>query len=145
MRNTCYRVDDLERFLMASTVATMREMQDHLGTPVTKTVLRKLKALSYRSSYSHGGRYYTLDQIAVYADLSYDLTPGVQIGTGARWYDIDEQWQTAHVRLDAGPQGGEHRQHHDLRHRRRAAPRVDPRRPGSLPADRSLLIMRRTS
>jgi hypothetical protein len=42
----------------------MREMQDHLGTPVARTVLRKLKALSYRSSYSHGGRYYTLEQIA---------------------------------------------------------------------------------
>lgn len=64
MRNTFYRADDLERFLMANIVATMREMQDHLGTPVTKTVLRKLKKLSYRSSYSHGGRYYTLDQIA---------------------------------------------------------------------------------
>ena len=64
MRGTFYRAYDLEQFLKANIVATMREMQDHLGTPVTKTVLRKLKALSYRSSYSHGGRYYTLDQIA---------------------------------------------------------------------------------
>lgn len=64
MRGTTYRADNLEQFLMANIVATMREMQDHLGTPVTKTVLRKLKELSYRSSYSHGGSYYTLDQIA---------------------------------------------------------------------------------
>ncbi len=49
---------------MANIVATMREIQEHLGTPVTKTVRRKLKELSYRSSYSHGGRYYTLDRIA---------------------------------------------------------------------------------
>ena len=64
MRSTTYRADDLEQFLVANIVATMREMQDRLGTQVSKTVLRKLKELSYLSSYSHGGRYYTLDQIA---------------------------------------------------------------------------------
>jgi len=55
MRSTTYRADDLEQFLMRNVVATMLEMQDFLGTPVYKTVLRKLKQLSYRSSYSHGG------------------------------------------------------------------------------------------
>ncbi len=64
MRNTIYRADDLERFLMRNVVATMSEMQNVLGTAVYKTVLRKLKQLSYRSSYSHGGSYYTLDKIA---------------------------------------------------------------------------------
>ena len=64
MRSTTYDPHNLEQFLLANTVATMQELQDHLGTPVPKTVLRKLKALSYLSSYSHGGRYYTLDQIA---------------------------------------------------------------------------------
>ena len=49
---------------MRSVIATMLEMQDFLGTPVYKTVLRKLKQLSYRSSYSHGGSYYTLEKIA---------------------------------------------------------------------------------
>lgn len=64
MRSATYHANDLEQFLMTSIVATMREMQDLLGTPVTKTVLRKLKQLSYQSSYSHGGSYYTLDRIA---------------------------------------------------------------------------------
>ena len=64
MRSPSYDPQTLEHFLLANTVATMQELQDHLGTPVPKTVLRKLKALCYRSSYSHGGRYYTLDQIA---------------------------------------------------------------------------------
>ena len=64
MRGTTYHADDLERFLMRNVVATMREIQDFLGTPVYKTVLRKLKQLSYRSSYSHGGSYYTLEKIA---------------------------------------------------------------------------------
>ena len=64
MRSTTYHADDLERFLKRNVIATMLEIQDFLGTPVYKTVLRKLKQLSYRSSYSHGGRYYTLEKIA---------------------------------------------------------------------------------
>jgi hypothetical protein len=64
MRSTTYCADDLEQFLMRNIIATMLEMQDFLGTPVYKTVLRKLKQLSYRSSYSHGGSYYTLQKIA---------------------------------------------------------------------------------
>ena len=63
MRNTTYRADDLEQFLMRNVVATMLEMQGFLGAPVYKTVLRKLKQLGYRSSYSHGGSYYTLEKI----------------------------------------------------------------------------------
>ncbi len=64
MKSPTYHADDLERFLIRKVIATMSEIQDFLGTPVYKTVLRKLKQLSYRSSYSHGGGYYTLDKIA---------------------------------------------------------------------------------
>jgi hypothetical protein len=64
MRPTLYNADDLELFLMRNIVATMVEIQEALGTTVSKTVLRKLKQLSYRSSYSHGGGYYTLEKIA---------------------------------------------------------------------------------
>ena len=54
----------MERFLTGNVIATMAEIQNALGTPVYKTVLRKLKQLSYRSSYSHGGSYYTLEKVA---------------------------------------------------------------------------------
>jgi hypothetical protein len=64
MRTITYHADELEQFLMGNVLATMAEIQNALGTPVYKTVLRKLKQLSYRSSYSHGGRYYTLEKIA---------------------------------------------------------------------------------
>ena len=50
-------------------VATMPQLKAALGTSVTYTVLRKLSSLGYRSSYSHGGTYYTLDSIAHYDDL----------------------------------------------------------------------------
>jgi hypothetical protein len=42
-----------------------------LGATVKMTVFRKLKILSYRASYSHAGKYYTLDEIAKYDE--YDL------------------------------------------------------------------------
>ena len=45
---------------------------------------------------------YTLDQIAVYADLSYDLTPRVEVGAGARWYDIERDYTSDLVGLFAG-------------------------------------------
>ena len=61
MRTTLYNANDLAKFLIQNVVATMPEMQKALGTPAYKTVLRKLKQLSYRSSYSHGGSYYTLE------------------------------------------------------------------------------------
>ena len=34
-----------------------------LGTPARRTAFRKLKELPYRTSYSHRGRYYTLDEL----------------------------------------------------------------------------------
>jgi len=43
---------------------TMAEMKAALRTEVDRTVFRKLSQLSYRSSYSHRGGFYTLDSIA---------------------------------------------------------------------------------
>ena len=42
----------------------MPELMDALGTQAKRTVFRKLEELDYHSSYSHRGRYYTLDEIA---------------------------------------------------------------------------------
>lgn len=64
MRPTLYSVDDLARFLTTNVVATMPEIKIVLGTAVYKTALRKLKQLSYLSSYSHSGRYYAMEKIA---------------------------------------------------------------------------------
>src|SRR5271157_4629288 len=61
-----YPADTLATLLRGQKVATMPELKSALGTSVTFTVLRKLAALGYRSSYSHGGTYYTLDSIAQY-------------------------------------------------------------------------------
>jgi hypothetical protein len=61
-----YPTDTLARLLRDQKIATMPQLKNALGTSVTFTVLRKLAPLGYRSSYSHGGTYYTLDAIAQY-------------------------------------------------------------------------------
>ena len=54
----------LRRLLRKKMIATMPELKAALGTAVDLTVFRKLRELRYRSSYSHRGKYYTLDEIA---------------------------------------------------------------------------------
>jgi hypothetical protein len=46
----------------------MAQLKKLLGTDVNMTVIRKLRELSYLSSYSHSGKYYTLDSIAEFDD-----------------------------------------------------------------------------
>ncbi len=64
-----YPAEKLVSLLHDQKVATMPQLKAALGTAVTYTVLRKLSPLGYRSSYSHGGTYYTLDCIAHYDEL----------------------------------------------------------------------------
>jgi hypothetical protein len=64
-----YPAEKLVGLLHDQKIATMPQLKEALGTCVTYTVLRKLSPLGYRSSYSHGGTYYTLDSIAHYDEL----------------------------------------------------------------------------
>ena len=59
-----YKATELKPLFKRRRVLTMSELKDALGTDVDMTVFRKLRQLSYRTSYSHGGRYYTLEDIA---------------------------------------------------------------------------------
>jgi hypothetical protein len=63
MRTPFFLSDPLRKFLRSKKIATLPELKQALGTAVDTTVFRKLKELSYRSSYSHRGRYYTLAEI----------------------------------------------------------------------------------
>lgn len=53
----------LRSFLQRQQIATLQELKQALLTASTMTVFRKLKALGYRTSYSHRGKYYTLTEI----------------------------------------------------------------------------------
>lgn len=64
MRPETFHSDDLSAFLRKHKIATIDELKAALGTAVASTVFRKLEDLSSRTSYSHRGKYYTLDEIA---------------------------------------------------------------------------------
>ena len=52
--------DVLRVLLQRQKIATLEELKQALATSATMTVFRRLKALGYRTSYSHRGRHYTL-------------------------------------------------------------------------------------
>ena len=64
-----YHTQALRELFHSQRIATMEQLKQHLGTDVAVTVFRKLKELSYETSYSHNGRYYTLAEIARFDEL----------------------------------------------------------------------------
>ncbi|HDZ61959.1 MAG TPA: hypothetical protein ENH40_02285 [Nitrospirae bacterium] len=68
MNKPRYSKKDAELFLIENKISTLKELKETVGTEVDMTVFRILKSLSSRSSYSHGGRFYTLDSIAEFDD-----------------------------------------------------------------------------
>ncbi len=68
MKSCRYDPEDIADLLRARKIATMAELKEVLGTDIDVTVFRKLKELGYLSSYSHRGRYYTLESIPVFDD-----------------------------------------------------------------------------
>lgn len=68
MNRPRYSKEDLKLFLIKNKISTLQDLKGILDTDVDMTIFRILKNLSYRSSYSHGGRYYTLNSIAEFDD-----------------------------------------------------------------------------
>lgn len=64
MRPIRFQADSLVTLLRRERIATMDQLKATLGTSVDMTVFRKLRTIPYRTSYSHRGRYYTLDEVA---------------------------------------------------------------------------------
>jgi hypothetical protein len=64
MRPIQYETASLETLFARQRIATLPELKGALGTDVYLTVLRKLRPLGYLCSYSHGGRFYTLQKLA---------------------------------------------------------------------------------
>jgi len=69
MRTPSFLANRLRDFLHVNTIATLPELKQALGTSVGITVFRKLKELSYLTSYSHRGSYYTLVEIPQFDPL----------------------------------------------------------------------------
>lgn len=66
MRTVVYTTERLTEAFQAARVLTLDMIREALGGPTRMTAFRKLAALDYQTSYSHGGRYYTLNPIADY-------------------------------------------------------------------------------
>jgi hypothetical protein len=64
MRTASYSPDSILHLLRVRKIATLPELLRTVGSAVPVTIFRMLKELGYRSSYSHRGRFYTLDRIA---------------------------------------------------------------------------------
>jgi hypothetical protein len=69
MRPTEFTTENIVKLLQKQKIATLPEMAAALGTDARRTVFRKLKELTYRTSYSHRGRYYTLEEIAQFNEM----------------------------------------------------------------------------
>ena len=69
MRPETYPANSLALFLKKHRIATLPDLKKTLGTQVNSTLFRKLKELSYLTSYSHRGRYYTLNEVARFDEL----------------------------------------------------------------------------
>lgn len=64
MRPAEYSSETIQKLLRRQQIATLPELMEALGSDARRTVFRKLAPLAYRTSYSHRGGYYTLDEIA---------------------------------------------------------------------------------
>jgi len=64
MKTSLIALQDLLRFIKKQKIVTMEELKERFGTTAERTLYRKLKRLSYRTSYTHGGGYFTLSEIA---------------------------------------------------------------------------------
>lgn len=64
MRPVTFAADPLRQFLRRNRIATLPQLKQVLGTDADITVFRKLRELSYHTSYSHRGQFYTLAEIA---------------------------------------------------------------------------------
>jgi hypothetical protein len=69
MRTAIYSIESLRSFFKVNIIATMKQLKAVLGTAVDMTVYRKLRQLSYLTSYSHHGKYYTLSELTRFDSL----------------------------------------------------------------------------
>jgi len=75
-------------------IATMDEMKAALGTTVDRTIFRKLSEFPYLSSYSHRGRFYTLEALAQFDERDLWTYRGVHFSRFGSLVDTVEQFVT---------------------------------------------------
>lgn len=99
MRPETFSADAIVRLLRRRTIATMDDMKAALGAPVDMTVFRKLRTLSYLASYSHRGKYYTLQELAEFDERGLWTCRGVHF---SRFGSLVDTVETFVNRRDRG-------------------------------------------
>ena len=94
MRTTHFEATSLVRLFRRRLIVTMEEMKAALGSTVDRTVFRKLSELPYLSSYSHRGKFYTLDALAQFDERSLWTCRGVHFSRFGSLIDTVEQFVT---------------------------------------------------
>jgi len=69
MRTIQISTESLVQLFQKEKIITFDQIKHALGTTVKMTAIRKLTSLNYNTSYSHTGKYYTLNSIANYNKL----------------------------------------------------------------------------
>jgi len=99
MRPTEFSADAITRLLRKQQIATLPQLMAAIGTEARRTVFRKLAQLSYRTSYSHRGGYYTLDERAQFDEWGLWRCREV-------WFSVrGTLLSTAAARVEVAPQG----------------------------------------
>ena len=97
MRHAEFNSKSLASMLRKRKIATMAELMAALGSGCRRTVFRKLRELEYRTSYSHRGRFYALDEVAdfderglwTHRDVHFSVH-GTLMSTGAALVDASD-------------------------------------------------------
>ena len=99
MRTPQFDADALLPLFRRRQVVTMEEMKAALGTTVDRTVFRKLREFPYHCSYSHRGKFYTLDALAEFDERGLWNCRGALFSRFGTLIDTAEQFVT---RADRG-------------------------------------------
>ena len=94
MRTETFHSASLIALLRRRQIATMQQMKVALGTTVDMTVFRKLREFPYFSSYSHRGRFYTLEGLAKFDERGLWMCRGAQFSRFGSLIDTVEQFVT---------------------------------------------------
>ncbi len=94
MRTPQFDADALLPLFRRSRIVMMEQMKAALGTAVERTVFRKLQEFAYHSSYSHRGKFYTLDALAEFDERGLWNCRGAYFSRFGTLIDTAEQFVT---------------------------------------------------
>lgn len=88
-------LQELKQVLRKRKIVTVEELKQIFGTTAERTLFRKLKQLSCCTSYTHGGRYFALGEVAVFNEDGLWCHDSVWFSQHGTLHATLEAWVTA--------------------------------------------------